>query len=305
VKQTALLLALIVLIIHPLPAQEFIPLWPAGKMPNSRGIHQEDSIFNERIFRVAVPGVHAFIPSADDNTGSAVLICPRGGYRHEAFVRAGFQYAKMLNTLGIAAFVLKYRLPTSPDLLQPESAPLQDAQRAMRLIRRSAPRWQIRPDRIGALGTSAGGHLAATLGTIRSDLAPEADSTSFAPDFLILISPVITMGRFAHEGSRDNLLGPSPTNDMIQRFSAELQVTPATPPSFIVHALDDKVVPVQNSLLFAQACLEKHVPASLHVFPHGGHSIGLFNNPGSTSEWTRLCELWLKECGFLPDPVGP
>lgn len=301
-KNTALLIALAFLLARPLTAQEFIALWADGKMPNSRGMQLQDSIAGERIFRVATSGIHAFFPSAEENCGSAVLVCPGGGYRHEAYVKAGFQIAKWLNTLGVTAFVLRYRLPTSPDLLQRETVPLQDAQRAMRLIRRNAPRWRIRTDRIGVLGTSAGGHLAATLGTIRDDLAPGGDSTSFTPDFLILISPVITMGTFSHEGSRNYLLGPSPTEELVRRFSCELQVTPSTPPSFVVHALDDNVVPVQNSLLFCQACLEKNVPASLHLFPHGGHAIGLRNNPGSTAEWTTLCELWMQESGFLPVP---
>jgi acetyl esterase/lipase len=303
VKRIALTIALSSLLLQSATAQEFIPLWPEGMMPNSKGTYLQDSIFNERLFRVATPGVHAFFPAAEENSGCAVLICPGGGYRHETFVRAGFQVAKWLNSLGLTAFVLRYRLPTSPDLLHRETAPLQDAQRAMRLIRRNAQRWQLRADNIGALGSSAGGHLAAALGTIREDLAPDGDSISFTPNFLILISPVITMGAFTHEGSRNSLLGPSPSEELVRKFSIETQVTPASPPSFVVHALDDKVVPVQNSLLFCEACIEQRVPASLHLFPHGGHSIGLRNNPGSTAEWTTLCELWLRESGYLQEPA--
>jgi acetyl esterase/lipase len=186
-----------------------------------------------------------------------------------------------------------------------ELAPLQDAQRALRIIRGNALRWGVRAGSIGALGSSAGGHLAATLGTLLDDVSGAGDSLdrlSATPDFLILVSPVITMGAQTHAGSRDNLLGPAPPAELVRRYSCELQVTPSTPAAFIVHALNDRTVPVQNSVMFAQSCLENSVPASLHLFPGGGHSIGLRDNPGSTALWPSLCELWLRESGFLPEP---
>ncbi len=287
---------------QPVSAQDFIPLWDKGTMPNSRGMSLEDKVENERIEQVGVPGMYAFFPSTQENTGAAVLICPGGGYARLAYAVSGTQLAKWFNTMGVSAFVLNYRLPTSPDLTERHTAPLQDAQRAMRVIRSRAERWRITPDRIGVLGTSAGGHLAATLGTSTENVTSVADEFRkfpFAPNFMILISPVISMGEHAHAGSRTRLLGDRPSKQLIDRFSIERQVTRATPPAFIVHALDDKVVSVRNSLMLAQALLEQGVSASLHVFPGGGHSIALRSNPGSTETWTRLCEMWLVEMGFL------
>lgn len=282
--------------------QNFIPLWEKGKMPNSKGIELKDDIRDERVYQVGMPGFYAFFPSRQENKGAAVLICPGGGFRHLAYQISGMQLAKWLNTLGISAFVLNYRLPNSPDLKQREIAPLQDAMRAMRVIRSNAAAWQIKTDKIGVLGTSAGGHLAANLGTATEDLAKindDLDKFSFAPNFMILISPVITMGEFAHVGSRKNLLGANPSAELIEKYSLEKQVTPKTPPAFIVHAADDKVVNPRNSLMFYNALLDKNISASLHIFPNGGHSIALRNNPGSTETWTMLCEMWLVEMNFI------
>jgi acetyl esterase/lipase len=247
---------------------------------------------NERIQQVGTPGLYAFFPSAENNRGGAVLICPGGGYTHLAYIVSGTELAKWLTTIGVSAFVLTYRLPTSPDLETRDLAPLQDAQRAMQMIRANAATWGIRPDKIGVLGTSAGGHLAATLGT---------SIGATAPNFMILVSPVITMGELGHAGSRNNLLGATPSKQLIDRYSLEKQVTTATPPAFVVHATDDKAVSVKNSLMFYEALLAQGVSASLHVFPHGGHAIALTNNPGSTQSWTTLCEMWLTEMGFLRD----
>ncbi len=283
-------------------AQEFIPLWDKNKTPNSRGLELEDTIENERIRQVGIPGMYAFFPSAQENTGAAVVICPGGGYAHLAYVVSGIQLAKWFNSMGVSAFVLKYRLPESPDLRDRSIAPLQDAQRALRLVRSRAGTWGIKPDRIGVMGTSAGGHLAAHLATSKEDTAPLTDGlekVSFTPDFMILVSPVITMGKYAHAGSRTRLLGDNPPAQLIEQYSMEKQVTPATPPAFLVHAGDDKTVSVRNSLMFYDALTDKQVPASLHIFPRGGHSIALRNNPGSTEIWTRLCEMWLVEMGFL------
>lgn len=296
-----LILALVVLPFAA-SAQDFIPLWEKGKMPNSKGMELKDDIRNERIYTVGTPGFYAFFPSQQENKGAAVLICPGGGYERLAYLISGTQLAKWFNTLGMSAFVLNYRLPTSPDLKQREIAPLQDAQRAMRVIRANAEKWQIKPDKIGVLGTSAGGHLAAMLGTATDDLAKindEADKFPFAPNFMILVSPVITMGEYAHTGSRKNLLGENPTKELIEKYSMEKHVPASAPPAFIVHAFDDKGVSVRNSLLFYNALLDKNISASLHIFPNGGHNIALRNNPGSTAEWTTLCEMWLEEMNFL------
>ncbi|MGI8495862.1 MAG: alpha/beta hydrolase [Pyrinomonadaceae bacterium] len=300
-----ILSVILFLICFPLTAsaQEFIPLWEKGKMPNSKGIELKDDIRNERIYQVGTPGFYAFFPSQQENKGAAVLICPGGGYQHLAYIISGTQLAKWFNTLGISAFVLNYRLPNSPDLKQREIAPLQDAQRAVKIIRANAEKWQIKTDKIGVLGTSAGGHLAANLGTATEDFAKigdDSDKNSSAPNFMILVSPVITMGEYAHAGSKNNLLGANPSKELIEKYSLEKQVTAATAKAFIVDAADDKVVNPRNSLIFYNALLGKNVSASLHVFPNGGHAIALRNNPGSTETWTNLCEMWLVEMGFIP-----
>ena len=284
-------------------AQEFMPLYPAGKMPNSKKMNLKDDIRNERIYQVGTPGFYAFFPSEQENKGAAVLIFPGGGYEHLSYIIAGTQIAKWFNTMGISAFVVNYRLPNSPDLKQREIAPLQDAERAMRIVRANAEKWKINADKIGVFGTSAGGHLAANLGTTAEDYAKigdETDNFSFAPNFMILVSPVISMGEFAHAGSRQNLLGENPSPQLTEKFSLEKQVTANTPPAFIVLAADDKSVNPRNSLLFANALLDKNISASLHIFPNGGHNISLRNNPGSTAEWTNLCEMWLIEMNFIP-----
>ncbi len=284
-------------------AQEFIPLWDKDKIPNSKGTKLEDKIENERVLQVGTPGMYAFFPSLQENKGAAVIICPGGGYERLAYIISGTQLAKWFNSMGVSAFVLKYRLPNSPDLKERQIAPLQDAQRALRIVRSNAEEWSIKPEKIGVIGTSAGGHLAATLGTSTEDVSAIGDALdkiAFDPNFIILVSPVISMGIYAHAGSRKNLLGENPSKDSIEKYSAELQVKSTTPPTFIVHAFDDKAVSVRNSLMFYEALLDKTVSASIHIFPQGGHAIALRNNPGSTDQWTNLCEMWLVEMGFIP-----
>ncbi len=285
-----------------LAAQDFIPLWPKGKMPNSKGMKLTDSISGERYRRVGTPGLLAFFPSKEENRGTAVLICPGGGYKHYAHIISGTQFAKWFNAKGVNAFVLLARFPHSPDLLERHTAPLQDAQRAMKLIRANAAEWGIDPARVGVIGFSAGGHVASTLGTHTNDLASISDSWDTIParpNFMLLVSPVITMGEFTHKGSRENLLGVNPTEALVQSYSNELQVSEQTPPAFIVHAENDRTVSPENSLLLYRALRHKGISASLHVFPLGGHSIGLENNPGSTALWKDLCWLWLDEMGFV------
>lgn len=285
-------------------AQEFIPIWPTGNMPDSKGIQLTDSISNERIHRVGTPGMYAFSPSLQEHKHTAVLICPGGGYERLAYIISGTQLAKWFNTLGISAFVLNYRLPTSTDLKDKADGPLTDAQRALKYIRAHATAWQIDTTKIGIMGTSAGGHLAAMAGTAQKDLSSIRDSLdhySCKPDFMILVSPVIDMGAYAHKGSRKNLLGPDPDQKTVEKYSPQLQVNANTPPAFIVHAFNDKSVNPKNSLLFYEALLKNNISSSLHIFPQGGHAIALRDNPGSTRYWTDLCETWLTESGFLPE----
>ncbi len=279
-------------------AQEILPLWPEGQMPNSKGVNIQDSISNERMMQVGKPYLRAFFTSIQENKGAAVLIIPGGGYRHLAFQISGDQLAKWFNTLGINAFVLIHRLPHSPDLQQREIAPLQDAQRAMQLIRSHAADWGIDTSRVGVMGSSAGGHLAATLGTLKTNHTSIGDSSltdNYMPDFMILISPVIDLGEFAHQGSRDNLLGENTGEVNIRQYSLQYQVNENTPPTFICHAFDDTVVSPFNSMLFYEALLKNNIPSTLHIFPQGAHAIALRNNPGSANLWTDVCEQWLME----------
>ena len=273
-------------------------------MPNSKGLKLKDSVANERIFVIGKPGMYAFFPSTNESKKCAVLICPGGGYERIAYVASGFQLAKWYNSIGVTAFVLNYRLPNSPDLKEKETGALMDAQRALRIIRANAHNWNIDTAKIGVQGTSAGGHLAASLGSYTTDLSAIHDSLdriSFRPDFMLLLSPVISMGEFTHAGSRKNLLGEKPSPEMIKKYSVELNVTKNNPPAFIVHAFNDKAVSPQNSLLFYQALLSNNVSSSIHIFPQGAHSILLHHNPGSVESWTSLCDSWLQEMGFITD----
>lgn len=293
---------LLLLAIVETQAQDFIPLWAKDKMPNSKGLVLKDSINNERILQVGMPGIHAFFTSNQENKGAAVLIIPGGGYHHLSYNISGFQLAKWFNTMGINAFVLTHRLPISPDLKEREKAPLQDAERAMRIIRKNAVNWKIETNKIGVMGCSAGGHLAASLGTIKDDFAvigDEFDVYSFQPNFMILVSPVIDMGKEAHKGSLENLLGPNPSEELIKKYSLQFQVSNYTPVTFIADAFNDKTVSPRNSLMFYEALLVNKISSSLHIFNEGGHAIALRNNPGSANLWTSLCEQWLMEINIL------
>ncbi len=288
-----------------LHAQQFLPIWPQGKKPNSNGKVVKDSITN-RVWQVGTPGVYAFVVSKEENAGTAVLICPGGGYERLAYLQSGFTLAKWYNTHGISAFVLNYRLPNQIDLVNRKIAPLQDAQRAMKYIRANASEWFIKRNKIGVMGISAGGHLASWLGESKEDFSlikDALDTVNYHPDFMVLLSPVISLGKYTHKGSRNNLLGADTTQSEIEKYSNELHVNAAVPPTFIVHALNDSAVNVRNSIMFYNALIENGVNASIHIFPQGGHGIRLYDNPGSTELWTNLLELWLKEMNlFTPVP---
>lgn len=303
----AILILLLGLLYGKTQAQEFIPIWPAGHIPNSKHLKLKDSIANERIYRVMLPGMYGFFPGTQENKGAAVVICPGGGYERLAYIISGFQLAKWFNTMGITAFVLNYRLPNSPDLQQREIGPLMDAQRAIRCIRANAQKWGIKPDKVGIMGSSSGGHVAATSGTMNDDVSAIKDSLDkfpYKPNFMILVSPVIDLSTsYAHAGSVKNLLGPNPSDELKKHFSAQLQVKADTPPCFIADAVNDKTVDPMNSLLFYQALLQNKVPVSFHAFPQGAHSIALRNNPGSTELWTSLCEMWMIEMGIIPEKL--
>lgn len=226
-----------------------------------------------------------------------VVVCPGGGYVGRAN-HEGEPIAKWLNGIGLSAVVLHYRVAPYR-----HPVPLHDAQRAIRLARHQASQWNLDPTRVGILGFSAGGHLASTAGTHydSGDLtnADVVEHQSCRPDFMILCYPVITMGEYAHAGSRTALMGDSPSADMLKLLSNETQVTPATPPTFLWHTADDDVVPVENSLMFANALSKNKVPFSLYVFEHGAHGLGLAEADSDVRAWTTLCASWLKVRGYI------
>lgn len=233
--------------------------------------------------------------------GTAVIICPGGGYWGIAIAHEGADVARWLNSLGVTAFVLNYRLPHDGIMLDKSVGPLQDAQKAVRVVRQHAKEWSIDPNRIGIMGFSAGGHLASTLSTHYNEKVYEpVDATSARPDFSLLIYPVISMEEgITHLGSRVNLLGSEPSSDQIKRFSNELQVDGKTPPAFLVHSIDDGAVPVENSLGYAMALKKNHVPCELHIYQAGGHGYGLGRSKNTESLWPEACHEWLKARGFL------
>ncbi|HUD45586.1 MAG TPA: alpha/beta hydrolase [Candidatus Baltobacteraceae bacterium] len=267
-----------------------IALWPEGA-PGAMGTNSED-----------FPTITAFFPPVGIATGAAMVICPGGGYSSLAS-HEGKDYALWLNQQGIAGFVLKYRLG-SHGYRHPRM--LEDAARAVRLVRFHAADWTVDARRVGIMGSSAGGHLASTLLTHYDAGQPGAadpiDRLSSRPDIGILCYPVITMGQpFTHKGSLENLLGKDPDTALVRELSNELHVTSDTPQCFIFHTSDDPVVPVENSLMFAAALRQAGVPFALHIYPHGRHGIGLgskVDDPSHWHPWTHECRLWLKEQGF-------
>jgi len=284
-------------------AQDMIPLWPEGKIPNSKGMVLKDSVAKDRLYQVGIPRVYAFLASEDKNTGAAMLIVPGGGY-----VRLTADYSKVSAALfyqkmGINAFIVCHRLPTSPDLVTPHTAPLQDIQRAMRIIYANAGKWGIDTKRIGVSGTSAGGHGASTLGTHTEDVSAigdELDKHSYNPAFMILVSPVISFKNpIVHKGSRDRLLGVDASKELVEAYSNELRVTKDTPPTLLIHADNDNSVSPLNSVVFYEALKKAKISSSLHIFPLGGHRLGTRTNPGSANMWPALSLEWLKEMKFI------
>lgn len=278
-----------------------IPLWPE-EIPNFQKtdeVEVSDSSDIVRISKVQSPDIAVYLPSRKNATGQAVVICPGGGYRILAYDWEGTDIAKWLNAHGIAAVILKYRLPTSASNIIPHKSPLMDAQRAMRLVRHHAGDWNIHPDKIGIMGFSAGGHLAATLGThfdeVHTATGDAIDSLDCRPDFMILMYPVITFSKpFMHRGSKEALIGKNPDPSLVDYYSIELQVKDNTPPAFMVHAGDDEAVPVENSLVFYQALKDKNIPAELHIYPAGGHGFSLALDKGYLQTWPDRCLDWLK-----------
>lgn len=250
--------------------------------------------------RVSVPTVQIFKAPADKANGAAMVVCPGGGYSGLAYTKEGINFAKRLNEMGVTAIVLKYRMPNDTTMWDRSVGPLQDAQQAIRLVRQHAAEWNVDVNRVGLMGSSAGGHLASTAGThFKKSYIPNRDQVNLRPDFLVLVYPVITMAdSITHRGSRNNLIGNNPTAAQVQEFSNELQVTTETPPTFLVHASDDKAVPVANSINFYSALIRNSVKAELHVYQRGGHGFGM-NTSNPDEHWMDRLENWLRDNGWL------
>ena len=286
IQRFSILVFAICVIMTSISAQtEPIVLWTDGA-PGAVGKEPQD-----------IPTLTPFLPK-ENATGAAIIICPGGGYARLSDVKEGSDVAKWLNSLGITAFVLKYRL----GMRYHQPAPLQDASRAMQTVRSRVKEWNLDTNRIGILGFSAGGHLASTMGTHfdlgKPDSVDPIARVSSKPDLMVLLYPVITMGEFTHAGSKKNLLDENPTPELIKLYSNEFQVTKETPPTFLVHTMTDATVPVENSMLFAAALRKAGVPFEFHLYEKGPHGFGLAPNDPILASWTNRCADWLGLHGF-------
>jgi acetyl esterase/lipase len=281
-------------------AQDFtLKVWPNGA-PDTNGITDPEVKFDGvRVRNVTEAEMYVFLPSKENNSGCAVVICPGGGYAMEAMDHEGYDMARWLAGKGVAGIVLKYRLPNSHPQI-----PSEDARRALRTVRLHAAEWSIQPDKIGIAGSSAGGHLAATAGTRFDAGNPNSEDPvekqSCRPAFMLLLYPVITMKEeFTHMGSRNNLLGKGNDLALISQYSNELHVTPETPPVFLVLADNDTGVLPRNSIEFYTALKANKIPAEMHIFDKGGHGFGMRKNNIPADHWPELFTDWLKSRGFV------
>jgi acetyl esterase/lipase len=279
---------------------EVIELWKNG-VPNAISSADYQEFHDEkmdRIGKVSIPTLTVFIPEKPN--GTSVIICPGGGYQFLAINKEGYKTAEWFNTIGITAFVLKYRLPSDEIMENKTIGPLQDAQESVKFIKRNAKKWNLNPDKIGILGYSAGGHLAASLSTkYDENVYQTVDSVSAKPNFSLLIYPVISMANaITHNGSKNKLLGNAASTALVEQFSAEKHVNAQTPSTFLVHAIDDKAVVVENSINYFLALRKHNVISEMHLYQKGGHGFGLGKE--ATSEfWTSHCEKWLQLNQFI------
>ena len=277
-----------------------LPLY-TGTIPNSKYTGATEKIERKDIIlisNVQTPDIAVYLPSPRFATGQAVIICPGGGYWVLAYDLEGTDIARYFNSIGVAAVVLKYRLPTYGNCIEPHKAPLMDAQRAMRLVRHNAAKWNINPEKIGIMGFSAGGHLASTLGTHfdygNKEATDSVERQSCRPDFMILMYPVISFtDSCSHKGSHEGLLGKNPDSGLLKYYSNELQVKEDTPPAFFALADNDDGVPAENSLLMYAALRKKKIPAELHILSEGKHGFGLGLNNEHVASWTTNLKLWM------------
>lgn len=274
---------------------EPLPLY-TGKIPGSKPAPADytETINKDswHITRVSQPTLLPFFPEKGKANGTAIIICPGGAYGMLSYDKEGMAVAKKFAEAGVTAFVLKYRLPSDKIMEHRENGPLQDAQRAFVLVRENASKWGVNPAKVGIIGFSAGGHLAATATTMYDKPVVATSGLSVRPDFSVLVYPVISMGEFTHQGSKENLIGGNAPADVVKAFSTELQVKADGPPVCLIHAQDDKAVPPQNSLLFYNAMLDKNIKGALYMYQAGGHGYGL-NNKTTTDQWFDRVIQWM------------
>ena len=281
-------------------SQEVLPLYPDG-IPNSKPVADtESSAVNDGILivsNVTKPSLTVYLPEKSRATGEAIIVVPGGGYHILAAGHEGVDVARSLNEMGIAAFVLKYRIPDTTWMVKPEIGPIQDAQRALQIVRENAKKWNLDKNKIGMLGFSAGGHLVSTAAThFKKAYIPNRKKTNLRPDFVVLIYPVISFVDSAmHIGSAENLLGKEASLEKRKEFSAEINVTPETPPTFIVHAKDDPVS-VRNTTLYADSLNAKGIFSEVLLYDSGGHGFGLVNKSSNIS-WPDRLQQWIRKLG--------
>ncbi len=292
-----IILFLLVSTVLNLSAQEIIPLYQDA-IPNSKSYQMKEIEMEiEGQFygyqKTSEPTLTVYLPNTEIATGVAVVICPGGGYGFVSYKMEGTKIAEEFLSRGVAAFILKYRLPSDSIMVDKAIGPLQDAQQAIKVVREHANDWNIDAEKIGIMGFSAGGHLASTAGThFEKSYIPNKEKTSLRPDFMVLVYPVISMtNEITHQGSRVNLLGEKAAEENILLFSNELQVNKKTPPTWITHTGDDTIVPVENSIRFYQALVNNKIPAEMHLYPKGNHGFVL-SMP--TSEWMQILFEWMK-----------
>lgn len=285
-------------------AQQTISLYD-GTVPNSKPYNTKEwwepqSNGDTIVHYTSQSTLTLFLPDKKIANGTAVVICPGGGYWVKSIVKEGFAVAKEFNAWGVAAFVLNYRIPNDSSMIDKTIGPLQDAQRAIQLVRMHAKEWNVDANKVGIMGFSAGGHLASTAATHFKNSGLDSDKPfNFRPDFAILIYPVISFqDSIAHIGSRDQLIGKNPNPQLRDSFSSELQITAQTPPAFLVHATDDDAVPVMNSIVYYQHLLHYKIPAELHIYKAGGHGFGM-HNPTTKDEWMQRCKNWMQSMGWI------
>jgi acetyl esterase/lipase len=303
--KSSLITAILLMTVLITRGQEVIPIYP-GPIPGAKptpekyveqSMRRANGTFG--IIKVSVPTLTIYEAPKDIANGTAVIVCPGGGYSFLAFEHEGVEIAKRFNAIGVTAFVLKYRLPSDEIMEDKKFALLQDAQQAIYTIRKNASKYKVKANKIGIIGFSAGGHFASTLTTHYDDLKiSNPEKINLRPDFSVLVYPVISFEEFTHAGTKKGLLGTEPSPEMIKYFSANKNISKKTPPVYLVHAKDDKVVPIENTYMLTEALKQNKVNTDQYIYELGGHGFGL-KNTTSDVDWFNLMADWLKEIKIL------